>query len=278
MMTYPNIDPALLTLGPVTVYWYGMTYLIGFFGGWWLGRIRVGKPGMVWGANQVDDIVFYIVLGVVLGGRVGYILFYDFATFLVNPLSFFKVWEGGMSFHGGLLGVLLAMWYFAHKEGRTFFDATDFIAPLVTIGLGAGRIGNFINAELWGRVTDLPWGMRVPCHVAEGLCARLGLPMNAQHSLPVHPNQLYEAFLEGVVLFLILWIYSAKPRPKMAVSGLFLVCYGLFRFAVEFVRLPDQHIGYIAFGWVTMGQLLSLPMILFGSLLLYLAYIPKNSH
>ncbi|MCU7890669.1 MAG: prolipoprotein diacylglyceryl transferase [Candidatus Thiodiazotropha sp. (ex Ustalcina ferruginea)] len=278
MMTYPDIDPAILTLGPVSIYWYGMTYLIGFFGGWWLGRIRVGKPGMVWRANQVDDIVFYIVLGVVLGGRVGYILFYDLDTFLVNPLSFFKVWEGGMSFHGGLLGVLLAMWYFAHKEGRTFFDATDFIAPLVTIGLGAGRIGNFINAELWGRVTDLPWGMRVPCHVAEGLCTRLGLPMNAQYSLPVHPNQLYESFLEGVVLFLILWIYSAKPRPRMAVSGLFLVCYGLFRFAVEFVRLPDQHIGYIAFGWVTMGQLLSVPMILFGILLLYLAHIPKNSH
>ena len=156
---------------------------------------------MVWDAKQVDDIVFYIVLGVVLGGRIGYILFYNFSEFLANPLVLIKVWNGGMSFHGGLLGVLLAMWYFARKHGRTFYEATDFIAPLVTIGLGAGRIGNFINAELWGGVTDLPWGMRVPCSVGEALCARLGLPMDAEYSLPVHPSQLYESFLEGLVLF-----------------------------------------------------------------------------
>ena len=274
MMTYPHIEPVIMTLGSVDIYWYGVMYLIGFLGGWWLGRVRVGKPGMVWSASQVDDIVFYIVLGVVLGGRIGYLLFYDLQSFLGDPISFFKVWEGGMSFHGGLIGVLLAMWFFARKEGRTFFEATDFIAPLVTIGLGAGRLGNFINAELWGGVTGLPWGMRVPCLEAGDLCARLGLPANVEYSPPVHPNQLYEFFLEGVLLFLILWLFSAKPRPRMAVSGLFLICYGIFRFAIEFVRLPDLHIGYLAFDWLTMGQLLSVPMILFGVLLLYLAYRP----
>lgn len=278
MITYPVIDSTLITLGPVSIHWYGMMYVIGFLGGWWLGRRRVGRPGMIWDADQVDDMVFYIVLGVVLGGRIGYILFYNLNGFLADPMILIKVWSGGMSFHGGLLGVLLAMWYFAHKHGRTFFEATDFIAPLVTIGLGAGRIGNFINAELWGGVTDLPWGMRVPCGVADGLCSRLGLPLDAEYSLPVHPSQLYEAFLEGLALFLILWIFSARARPRMAVSGLFLLCYGIFRFMVEFVRMPDQHIGYLAFDWLTMGQLLTLPMMMFGALLFYLAYRPKNSH
>ncbi|MET0071057.1 MAG: prolipoprotein diacylglyceryl transferase [Candidatus Thiodiazotropha sp.] len=278
MMTYPGIDPTLISIGPVAIHWYGLMYVIGFLGGWWLGRLRVGKPGMVWDARQVDDVVFYIVLGVVLGGRIGYILFYNLDAFLANPLTLLKVWEGGMSFHGGLLGVILAMWYFARRHGRSFFEATDFIAPLVTVGLGAGRIGNFINAELWGGVTDLPWGMRVPCEVAAGLCARLGMAPDAEYSLPVHPSQLYESLLEGLVLFLILWTFSARPRPRMAVSGLFLICYGVFRFMVEFVRMPDQHIGYLAFDWLTMGQLLSLPMILFGILLFYLAYRAKGSH
>lgn len=278
MITYPVIDSTLITLGPVSIHWYGMMYVIGFLGGWWLGRRRVGRLGMIWDADQVDDMVFYIVLGVVLGGRIGYILFYNLNGFLADPMILIKVWNGGMSFHGGLLGVLLAMWYFAHKHGRTFFEATDFIAPLVTIGLGAGRIGNFINAELWGGVTDLPWGMRVPCGVADGLCMRLGLPLDAEYSLPVHPSQLYEALLEGLALFLILWIFSARARPRMAVSGLFLLCYGIFRFMVEFVRMPDQHIGYLAFDWLTMGQLLTLPMMVFGALLFYLAYRPKNSH
>ncbi len=277
MITYPGFDTTLITLGPVSMHWYGLMYVVGFMGGWWLGRIRARKPDSTWSAEQVDDMVFYIVLGVVLGGRVGYMLFYNLNTFLANPLSLLKVWEGGMSFHGGLLGVLLTMWYFARKHNRGFFVATDFIAPLVTIGLGAGRIGNFINAELWGGVTDLPWGMRVPCELAEGLCVRLGLPLDAQYSLPVHPSQLYEALLEGLVLFLILWGFSARPRPTMAVSGLFLICYGVFRFLVEFVRMPDLHIGYLAMNWFTMGQLLSLPMLLFGVLLLYLAYRPKLS-
>ncbi|MEJ2609810.1 MAG: prolipoprotein diacylglyceryl transferase [Candidatus Thiodiazotropha sp.] len=281
MLTYPEIEPVILTLGAVSIHWYGVMYLIGFAGGWGLARLRVGKVGVVWNASQADDILFYIVVGVVLGGRIGYLLFYNLQAFLSDPLSFFRVWEGGMSFHGGLVGVLLAMWYFSHKEGRTFFEATDYIAPLVPVGLGAGRVGNFINGELWGGVTHLPWGMQVPCIEAKALCARLGLPADAAYSPPVHPNQLYEFLLEGVLLFLILWLFSAKPRPQMAVSGMFLICYGVFRFAIEFVRLPDLHIGYLAFDWLTMGQLLSLPMILFGFLLLYLAYRPtvlKSGH
>ncbi len=222
-------------------------------------------------------MVFYIVLGVVAGGRLGYILFYGFSGFIADPLSLLRVWEGGMSFHGGLIGVLIAVWFLVRKHGRSFFEMTDFIAPLVTIGLGAGRLGNFINGELWGGPTNLPWGMRVPCINAPELCNRLGMPEGSIYSLPVHPNQLYESVLEGLVLFLILWLFSAKPRPRMAVSGLFLLCYGIFRFGVEFVRLPDAHIGYLAFGWLTMGQLLTFPMICFGVVFLVLAYRKKAS-
>ena len=275
MITYPEIDPVLLAVGPLKVHWYGVMYLVGFLGGWGLGRIRAARPGSLWTPHQVDDMVFYIVLGVVLGGRFGYVFFYGFEGFLADPLSLIRVWEGGMAFHGGLLGVLIAMWLFARRHGRTFFDATDFIAPLVTIGLGAGRLGNFINAELWGGPTRLPWGMQVPCDIAGALCGRLGLPPGTAISTPVHPNQLYEFLLEGVVLFLILWLFSARRPPRMAVSGMFLLCYGSFRFLIELVRLPDAHIGYLAFDWITMGQVLSAPMILFGILLLYLAYRRK---
>ncbi len=285
MINYPELDPVLLavgpfevfsyTIGPLKIHWYGLMYLVGFLGGWWLGRVRAAKPNSLWSLQQVDDMVFYIVLGVVLGGRIGYVFIYGLSGLLADPLSLLRVWEGGMSFHGGLLGVLLAMLLFVRRHGRTFFQATDFIAPLVTIGLGAGRLGNFVNGELWGGPTSLPWGMRVPCDVAAGLCSRVGLPPGTAYSTPVHPNQLYEFLLEGVVLFLILWFFSAKQPPRMAVSGLFLLCYGVFRFLVELVRLPDAHIGYLAFGWVTMGQLLSTPMILFGMLLLFLAYRRK---
>jgi phosphatidylglycerol:prolipoprotein diacylglycerol transferase len=272
MIIYPEIDPVLVSIGPLDVHWYGVMYLIGFLGGWWLGRIQAARPWSVWSAQQVDDMVFYIVLGVVLGGRVGYMLFYGLDGLIADPLSLFRVWEGGMAFHGGLIGVLLAMWLFARRNGRTFFDATDFVAPIVTIGLGAGRLGNFINAELWGGPTTLPWGMQVPCGAAPGLCGRVGQSADGFNSLPVHPNQLYEFFLEGVLLLTILWFFSAKAPPRMAVSGLFLLCYGTFRFLVEFVRMPDAHIGYLAYGWVTMGQALSAPMIFFGILLLTLAY------
>ncbi len=273
MLTYPNIDPVLFSIGPVAVHWYGVMYLVGFVAGWWLGRIRAARPGSGWRVEQVDDLLFYIALGVVLGGRLGYTLFYGFDELLRDPLSLLRIWQGGMSFHGGLLGVLVAMWLFGRRHGKGFFQSTDFIAPLVPLGLGAGRIGNFINGELWGAPGNVPWAMQVSCERFAALCAdKLQLPPGTLMTPPLHPNQLYEALLEGVVMFVILWLFSARPRPVMAVSGLFLLCYGLFRFAIEFVRMPDAHIGYLAFDWVTMGQLLSLPMLLAGGILLWLAY------
>jgi phosphatidylglycerol:prolipoprotein diacylglycerol transferase len=273
MLNYPNIDPVAVSIGPIAVHWYGIMYLIGFVGGWWLGRVRAARPGSGWTPQQIDDLLFYIVLGVVLGGRLGYVFFYGFSGLLENPLSLFRIWEGGMSFHGGLIGVMLAMWLFGRRYGRRFFEMTDFIAPLVTVGLGAGRIGNFINGELWGAPGAVPWAMRVPCDRFSELCRdKLLLPSGTEYTPALHPTQLYEAGLEGIALFVILWLFSAKPRPTMAVSALFLVVYGLFRFAVEFVRMPDAHMGHLAFGWLTMGQLLTLPMLLGGAILLGLAY------
>jgi phosphatidylglycerol:prolipoprotein diacylglycerol transferase len=273
MLTYPNIDPVLFSLGPVSVHWYGAMYLVGFVAGWWLGRRRAARPDSGWRVEQVDDLLFYIALGVVLGGRLGYTLFYGFEELLRDPLSLLRIWQGGMSFHGGLLGVLVAMWLFGRHHGKGFFHATDFIAPLIPLGLGAGRIGNFINGELWGAPGSVPWAMQVPCERFMALCVdKLQLPPGTAMTPPLHPNQLYEALLEGVVLFAILWLFSARPRPAMAVSGLFLVCYGVFRFAIEFVRMPDAHIGYLAFDWVTMGQILTLPMLLAGGLLIGFAY------
>lgn len=255
MLTHPSIDPVAIAIGPLQVHWYGLMYLIGFVGGWWLGRVRARKPWAVMTPPQVDDFVFYVALGVVLGGRLGYVLFYNFPVFLADPLSLFKVWEGGMSFHGGLLGVMVAVWLFARKLCAPYFAVVDFVAPLVTIGLGAGRIGNFINGELWGKVSDVPWAMVFP----------------GAGPLPRHPTQIYEFLLEGVVLLTVLWLYSSRPRPLMSVSGLFALCYASFRFLVEFWREPDAHIGYLAFDWLTMGQLLSLPLFLTGVILMYLA-------
>jgi phosphatidylglycerol:prolipoprotein diacylglycerol transferase len=193
---------------------------------------------------------------VILGGRLGYVLFYDLPAYIASPLLILEVWKGGMSFHGGLIGVMLATWWFGKRNNKSFFELMDFIAPLVPIGLGAGRIGNFINAELWGKVTDVPWAMVFPT----------GGPQ------PRHPSQLYQFALEGVALFVILWFYSRKPRPTMAVSGMFAVCYGIFRFIVEFVRVPDAQLGYLAWGWLTMGQVLCVPMILAGLGLIAYAY------
>ena len=253
MFEYPNFDPVALQLGPIPIRWYGITYLVGIVVGWWLVRRRARKPGALCTAAQVDDLAFYAAIGAILGGRIGYMFFYGWDQLAANPLNLFKIWEGGMSFHGGLLGVLLGAFLFARKIGRRFWAVVDIVAPVAPIGLGAGRIANFINGELWGATTDVPWAV-----IVDGV--------------PRHPSQLYEAFLEGLVLFIILWTFSAKPRPTGAVSGVFLVGYGVFRSAVEFVRLPDAHIGYLAFGWFTMGHLLTLPMIIGGILLLWLAY------
>ena len=253
-MVYPTIDPVALSLGPLQIHWYGLMYLLGFVGAWWLGRVRAKRYG--WTATEVEDLLFYAAIGVIVGGRLGYALFYDLANNLEHPLNILKVWQGGMSFHGGLLGVLAAFWWFTRKTGKSYFTISDFIAPMVPIGLLTGRIGNFINGELWGKVSDVPWAMVFPT----------GGP------LPRHPSQLYEAGLEGLVLFIILWLYSAKPKPLGAVSGLFLLGYGVFRFLIEFVRIPDQQYGYLALNWLTMGQLLSLPMVVLGTIFIVRAY------
>lgn len=256
MLTYPHINPIALTLGPLKVHWYGLMYAIGFLGAWGLGVMRANKSNSGWTQDQISDLVFYAALGVIVGGRTGYILFYAWPDFIAEPLLLFKIWQGGMSFHGGLIGVIIALWLYARKLNKTFFELTDFTAPLVPIGLAAGRIGNFINGELWGRVTDVPWAMIFP----------------NGGTLPRHPSQLYEFLFEGIILFIILWSYSSKPRPRTAVSGLFLICYGTFRFVLEFFRQPDVQLGFIAFDWLTMGQMLSAPMILLGVFLIIRAY------
>ena len=274
MLTYPDIDPVLLQLGPLAIRWYGLMYLIGFVGAWWLGVVRAKRPGSGWQPQEIGDLLFYVVLGVVLGGRIGYVVFYDFAQVAADPWRVVRIWEGGMAFHGGLVGVLLAVGLFARNTGRGFFQVTDYIAPLVPIGLGAGRFGNFINGELWGAPGDQPWTMRVACHgpLRADLCqAKLGLPIGAEYTPALHPTQLYQSLLEGVALFIVLWWVSAKPRSRGLVSGLFCLLYGVFRFAVEFVRMPDTHLGYLAWDWLTMGQLLSLPMVLLGVILIVLS-------
>lgn len=252
-----DFDPVAFKIFGWPIHWYGLMYLIGFISAWWLGRMQVKRPaGKGWTTQQVDDMVFFGGLGVILGGRLGYILFYNFTSFIADPLMIFRVWQGGMSFHGGLLGVLVGLWFFNRKYQKGYWNIVDYAAPMIPLGLGCGRIGNFINAELWGKPTDLPWGMIFP----------------AAGPAPRHPTPIYEALLEGLLLFIILWVYTAKPRPTMAVSGMFALCYGVFRMLVEFVRLPDAHIGYLAFGWFTMGMLLTLPLMGVGLALLYFAY------
>lgn len=252
---FPNIDPVLIAIGPISIRWYGLMYLVGFVFAMWLANRRADKPNSGWTREQVSDLLFAGFLGVVIGGRVGYVLFYNFDLFLQDPLYLFKVWTGGMSFHGGLLGVISAMFWYARKNNRTFVGVADFVAPLVPFGLGMGRLGNFMNSELWGRVTDVPWAIIFPN----------GGP------LPRHPSQLYEFFLEGIVLFIILNLFIRKNRPIGSVSGLFLIGYGTFRFLVEYVREPDAQLGLFA-GFISMGQILSLPMIIVGALMMVWAY------
>ena len=266
-----QLDPVAISLGPLKVHWYGLMYLLAFVSAWWLGRrrIREGRlPGV--GDNGFGDLLFYGMLGVILGGRIGYILFYDLPTYLSNPLQVFKVWQGGMSFHGGLLGVLIAAWWWSRKQRLHFFDTMDFVAPLVPLGLGFGRLGNWINGELWGKPTDGRWGVVFPDALPDELRGLSASSLRAMYeggaldAYARHPSQLYQMVWEGIVMFAVLWWFSSKPRPRYAVSGLFALLYGLFRFIVEFVRLPDAQLGYLAFGWLTMGQLLSLPLIALG--------------
>lgn len=275
-LQFPEFTVFGTTLHPA-VHWYGVMYLLAFAAGWWLGRTRI-RAGRLPGVNDAayGDLIFYCMLGVILGGRIGYILFYDLPVYLHDPLQALKIWEGGMSFHGGLLGVCAAMWLWARRHGLHFFDVGDFIAPLVPPGLFFGRIGNFINGELWGKYTGGDWGVVFPA--AEPQLANLpAAQLQALHASGAldrfarHPSPLYEAALEGLVLFAVLWWYSRKPRPRYAVAGLFALLYGVFRFVVEFVRVPDAQLEYLALGWVTMGQLLSLPLIALGVFWLWLS-------
>lgn len=260
MLTYPQIDPIAVHLGPLQIHWYGLMYLCGFATAYGLALWRARRVG--WSEEQVSDLVFYGAMGVILGGRVGYVFFYGFDRFLQDPLWLLRVWEGGMSFHGGFLGVLAAMLFFARKYQVTWFQVTDFIAPMVPPGLFFGRLGNFIGGELWGRPVinpDYPFGMVFP-HV---------------DALVRHPSQLYEALAEGLLLFIALWLFSLKQRPRMAVSALFLIGYGLARFSIEFFREPDLDQGFVAFDWMTKGQVLTLPMIALGLVLMLIAYRRK---
>ena len=266
-----DIDPIALHLGPLQVHWYGVMYMLGFIAAWWLGRrrIRAGRlPGV--GEQAFGDMLFYGMLGVVLGGRIGYVLFYAFEDFLRNPAMLLRIWEGGMSFHGGLLGVMLGIGLWCRRQKLHYMDAMDFIAPLVPPGLGFGRLGNYIGGELWGKPTGGGWGVVFPRSLPQPYDA---MPMRQLRELHAngaldafarHPSQLYQAVLEGIVMAGILWWYSRRPRPRYAVGGMFALLYGLFRFLVEFVREPDRQLGYLAFGWLTMGQVLSLPLIAIG--------------
>lgn len=250
MIVLPEFDPVAITLGPLSVRWYGLAYAVGFLVAWWLGRVQARRPWSRLEERDVDDLITWLVFGLVLGGRLGYVLFYNLPYYIHHPEAALHIWEGGMSFHGGLLGVLAACWIFGKRRGIPFLAVGDFLAPLTPPGLFFGRLGNFVNGELWGRVTDGPWGMVFPSPSAG--------------PLPRHPSQLYEAGLEGLLLFIVLWLYGRKERPTGAVGGLFLLGYGACRFIVEFARQPDAQLGYLAFGWLTMGQVLCVPMILVG--------------
>ncbi len=276
---YPLIDfdPVAFSLGPLRVHWYGIMYLLAFLAFWALGvRAASRRPWSGWRRENVGDFMFYGMLGVILGGRLGYVLFYGWERLLENPLFALQIWEGGMSFHGGLLGVILAMAWYGRRTGLGFWRIADFVAPLVPVGLALGRIGNFIGGELWGRQSDVPWAVIFPGSLSAadlgGRTLEEAWRAGLLDGLARHPSQLYQAGLEGVLLFLLLQWYSASPRPRAAVSGLFLVGYGLFRAIAEAFREPDAHLGFLAGGWLTMGLALSLPMILAGAIIMGAAY------
>jgi phosphatidylglycerol:prolipoprotein diacylglycerol transferase len=256
MMIHPQFDPIALSIGPLSIHWYGIMYLIAFILFYLLGRYRIHHTQLAqnWTIKQLDDLLFYGVLGVVIGGRLGYVFLYKPGEYLAHPIEILKIWEAGMSFHGGLLGVLIAMYYFCRQTQRSFLAVSDFVAPLVPLGLAFGRLGNFINGELWGRITsaDAPWAMIFP---------------QSGDTYPRHPSQLYEMGAEGIGLFFILWFFSRQARPTGQISGLFLLGYGIARFGIEFTREPDYFLGLLAYN-LTMGQWLSLPMIVIGGILL----------
>ena len=257
VIPFPNIDPVLIGIGPFAIRWYSLAYIAGLLLGWLLLRRLAKRAPKVADEAAVDDFLVWATLGVILGGRLGYVVFYNFAYYFEHPLAVFAVWRGGMSFHGGLIGVIVATLIFCRRRGIDLWPFADRVACVAPVGLFFGRMANFINGELWGKPTDVPWAFNI-------------------NGVGLHPSQLYEAALEGFLLFAILWIYSAKPRPQLAVSGMFLLFYGVFRFGVEFYRVPDAHLDYLALGWVTMGQILSAPMIIIGALLLILAYRNKQ--
>ena len=260
MLIHPQFDPVALQLGPLAVRWYGLMYLVGFALIWAAGRYRIARaPGAVWSAKDLDDVLFYGILGTILGGRLGYVLIYKFSDYASEPWRIFYVWEGGMSFHGGMLGVILALAWFARSRRQDWLAVTDFIAPLAPLGLAAGRLGNFINAELWGRPASVPWAVVFP----------------SVDGVPRHPSQLYEFALEGVLLFALLWWFSSRSRPRGAVSGAFLLGYGVLRFGVEYTREPDSFLGLLTLGF-SMGQWLSAPMIVAGAAMLAWACQPKG--
>lgn len=256
MLLYPKINPIALSIGPLDIHWYGIMYILSFFAAWLLAKVRIKRNNnFAMSKDELSDLIFYLALGVILGGRVGYILFYGWQQVAIDPWFIFKIWQGGMSFHGGLLGVIIAIFVYSKKIKWTFWKMGDFVAPLVPLGLAFGRLGNFINGELWGRPTLMPWGMITP----------------QNPDLAVHPSQLYELMLEGIVLFFIVWFYAKKPRKEGQVSAVFLIGYAISRFIVEFFRQPDFHIGFVAFNWLTMGQVLSMPMLLLGIWLIWRA-------
>lgn len=258
MLSYPEIDPVALALGPVKIHWYGLMYLVAIAFGWWLAVRRCAAPWSPIRRDQIDDFVFYVAIGIVLGGRFGYAIFYGGDRLAEDPLWLLQVWQGGMSFHGGLLGVMLALYIFARRQKIAYPRLLDFVAPLVPMGLGLGRLGNFIGQELWGRPTDAPWAMVFPADPLQ---------------LARHPSQLYQFALEGMLLFAVVLWFSRRERPVWAVSGVFAIGYGALRFFAEFFREPDAHLGIQAFGWMTRGQILCLPMLALGAFMLWYAYI-----